>query len=181
MEKKQIVFQEIMERGKAAEYLELMIKDLRDGKFVVEGDGDSMTLEPEETVRLEVEAKQKKGREKLEIELTWPAEGAGEEQEEEEEGSSKEKADSMERSLAQSQLGKIIPVAVGIGAASILGMLLIIRKKGKAKKVLDMGKEEAVKLLKEGEELIADGEAIMERGGEEARKLLWKAGKRILT
>lgn len=183
MERNQVQFRESMERRRAVEYLERVARDLEDGKFEIKSDGDSIILEPEEMVRLEVEAKHKKGREKLQIDLSWAAEGsAGEETELEE--SIGGKAEGMAESIKRMPLNRMAPTLIVAAGVLAYRMISRMRKKSRAREIIDIGKEEGEKLLGEGRELMAEGQEIIDRARSEASRLLRRsrrAARKILT
>ena len=177
MEKKQIMFDESMERKQVVKYLEKMVKELNEGKVIIKTDGESLAIEPQDTIRLEVEAKQKKGRERLEIELSWPVEGSGEEEEAE------VTAEEKETHSKKHRFGKMIPLGLALAGSLVFAATRRMRRKSKVKKILAKGKGEGEKLRHEGEKLIAEGELMLERGKHEAEKMLKKgrkAGQKVL-
>ena len=73
MKKREVTFKGKLSLEKTVEYLEALIKTLKDKKLVVQTEDSFITLTPSDSIELEVEASQKKdkNKEKLSIELSW--------------------------------------------------------------------------------------------------------------
>jgi len=71
MRKKEAKVKAAMELAKAITYLDDLVASLKAGKIAV-GDGEtSLSLAPEEAVKVEVKATQKVDKESISIELSW--------------------------------------------------------------------------------------------------------------
>jgi len=70
-DKKEIHFEREMRTAEVVNYLELLIKSLKDGKIVIEQGDVFVSLTPADVVEVEIEAKQKKRKAKLSIEFSW--------------------------------------------------------------------------------------------------------------
>lgn len=189
MEKKEISFEESMELDKAVEYLEAVVSALKEGEYVIEKEGDSLSFGPQGPVKLEVEVKHKKGSQELEIELSWKPEGAEEEEEEEEneeededkgeEEGEPEEPEEPEREEAappgtcrgKAGIAKALSIA-GLAAAGAAIFSLTRRKRAdKAEEATDSAAEEKAD-AEQGEESAEPGEKAPGKGRNKVRELL---------
>jgi amphi-Trp domain-containing protein len=70
-DKKEIHFEREMRTAEVINYLELVIKSLKEGKIVIEHGDVAISLTPAEVIEVEIEAKQKKRKAKLSLEISW--------------------------------------------------------------------------------------------------------------
>lgn len=67
----QFRYSDRMSTGQAADYLVDLAHGIRDGALTLHGQENTITIVPENTVKLEVKAKQKEGKGELELEVSW--------------------------------------------------------------------------------------------------------------
>ncbi len=150
-----------------------MIEDLKQGEFVIAGDGNSLAFKPIDIVQLEVELEHKKGKEKLEIELSWKPEGSVEEEDDEEEEAAGTAAEEARETSTETHeprsMSKILPLTgLAVAGGLIFGVIKCRRKKSK---------EEAKRLPEQGNRLIEEGEKALAKGMAEVKKKLEKGRK----
>jgi amphi-Trp domain-containing protein len=71
MKKDKITQHEKAERQEVAGYLEALLNSLRNGKIVVEQNGNFISLHLPEILEIEIEARQKKEKSSFTIEISW--------------------------------------------------------------------------------------------------------------
>jgi amphi-Trp domain-containing protein len=69
--KQQIEVEGAIELEKAVEYLEQILRSIKDGSVFVQYGDQELSLTPGPVVQFEFEAKQKKDKQELSFELTW--------------------------------------------------------------------------------------------------------------
>lgn len=77
MEKQKLDVKITLPYQEAIDYLEDMLKSLKDGKVVVQKGTEYVSMTPGETVTMELGAKTKKNKQKFSFEISWTDDGEG--------------------------------------------------------------------------------------------------------
>jgi len=75
-DKKKVAFTTNLEFQTALNVLQQTLESARDGNFVLDSNGEAMTLVPAADVELGIKAKDKAGEQSIKFELKWPASSA---------------------------------------------------------------------------------------------------------
>lgn len=84
METNEIKVKQEVDRARAVEYLEDVVKSLKSGELCIAHGDESAVLTPADTVRVEVKAKSKSDKESITIKIAWHLEEQADEEDEQE-------------------------------------------------------------------------------------------------